>query len=87
MGQQRPDTKPGPRRAYRASPGAAGVGSPRGGGTWQQQAYPGAAAPRLETVPTNLGKYGLETAQEEQHKGMPVVRKQNATKHAKKGPS
>jgi hypothetical protein len=34
-----------------------------------------------------LGKYRLETAQEEQHKGMPVARKQNATKHAKKGPS
>ena len=50
-GKQRPDTEPGLRRAYRASPGEAGVGSPRGGGTWQQQAYPGAAAPRLETAP------------------------------------
>jgi hypothetical protein len=26
-------------------------GSPRGSGAWHQQAYPGAAAPRLETVP------------------------------------
>jgi hypothetical protein len=51
MGQQRPDTKPGPRRAYRAGPGPAGAGSPRGNGAWQHQAYPGAAEPRLETAP------------------------------------
>jgi hypothetical protein len=41
-------------RAYRASPGPAGAGSPRGSGAWQHQAYLGAAESRLDAVPTNI---------------------------------